>query len=521
MDFIKKLNFKIVDIIGILVLTIVFFTMPILFQPDSTTYLRNAENLMGYTDAYSGIRGLGLPIIFVMFEKLFGYTVRGFSVGMFCVYVMFVISTFGVLYYLKISQKLKRVGTWVCASAILLLNVVVITYAHAVLTEFFALAVVAVYTLIMLSIYNCKIKNNKQAVILKIAQSLVTVFALVFIYAIKQMFFPIILLQWATFVILNLIKKFSIKTILINFVILILMLAILFSYITVYAGFTQGENMEGDSVASFAGSFIIDGLRYFVPQNSDVNANTPVIVYADRFEEIDTFYFDFDYTLANSIEYFLTCFTKHPLRVIFGYSANYSIISGVEHTYVDELSRRAHYPVTSQFHFDLLYESSYYIDLYKTLSDESEMYPSFLEGTELSRERFSGEPVQAALITNLLYNTYYANFSIIIYTSITYFALLIAIICTVLLIYRKKKLGVISMPLVINIIFSLNIFIYIMFLALTAQNIDRYGIPIIFYCGIIVLNILASVLPFLGKKITALYKRFISTTKNKTKTGKV
>ncbi len=498
----NNIGFKWYDILFLLVIAVAFFSLPLMFQADSTVYLSNSEFFAGTSPNYLGIRGPVVPFVLMMFGKLFSYTVYGLTVGLFLTYLVFVASVLICLHLLEIPKLIGRHVTLLLATVVMFLNVVILAYAHVILTEFFIITFIAVYAAIMLAFYRYRPQEKKKIIIKEIALSVISIAALIVAYAIKQMFFPIIVLMYACYKIVDIKGKLSIKRVLKEILVVFLMVVSLFSYINIYSGATSGNNMEGDSVSNYAGSFLIDGLRYFVPQGDIVyGEETTIFINDDAINAIDSFTFTFEPGIANSIEYVATCFANSPSRWFASYKANYGVISGVIRCGVDGVSRK-YTPVSTTLHFDFLYESGAWVDHFKILSPQLLSYPQEF-GTEVSQQMFGHQVVDTGLVSNLLFNTRYANLSIVFHTTAVYFSPIILLVALGLIIASKKYAFINKKLCIINALLSVNMFFYILFLATTAQNIERYGIPMIFFAGIMWIVNLAYLISFVAKKIKA------------------
>ncbi len=476
----KDILLKWYDIFFPILLISVFFSLPLLFLPDTTVYLENAEFFAGEGASYSAYRGPVVPVLIMLMGKLFSYTVGGLKLGFFFVYLLFAVSVMAILLLLDIHKKIGRGGVWLLATFVLFFNVVLLTYSHSVLTEFFVITLTACYLALMLCMG--RVKNG---VIKQVLIALITAVALVLSYGIKQMFFPIILLSWAGFTVVELTRHFTLKRLAAQGVVLVLLGAMLLSYITTYATLTDGGNMEGDSVDSYAGSFLIDGLRYFEPVGSINYDGQPTTVNInDRFiEPITTFEYVFEPGLVGSLKYLFTCFVNAPDRFIASYVANYKIVSGVIVCEVVGITRKHTY-ATETIVFNSLYESGIWVEFFKgNTTGLLGAYPDGI-GTALSQASFSHQVVQFGLASNLLFNTHYADLSIMFHTVINFLAPLILLLSVALLIASKKYTFINKKLCIINIFISSNVFLYIFFLAVTAQNIERYGIPMILFNGL-------------------------------------
>ncbi len=476
----KTIALRWYDIAFPILLIPVFFSLPLLFQPDTVVYLENAEFFAGDGGVYNAQRGPVLPFLIMLMGKLFSYTVGGLKVGFFFIYIIFAASVMTVLILLDIDKKVGRVGVWLLSAAVLFFNTLVLTYSHTVLTEFIAITLIACYLAFMLGM-----RRVKDGVLKHLLTALITAVFLVLSYGIKQMFFPIILLCWAGFILINLVQRFSFKRLAVQGAVLFLLGAMILSYISVYATLNDGGNMEGGSVDSYAGSFLVDGLRYFEPVGSINYDGQPTTVNInDRFiEPITTFDYVFEPGLFGSLKYLFTCFINAPDRFIASYVANYRIVSGVITCEVVGDTRKHTY-ATETIVFNSLYESGLWIDFFKgNTSDLLGAYPDGT-GTALSQASFSHQVVQFGLATNLLFNTRYADISVMLHTVFNFFAPLVLLLSVALLIASKKFAFVDKKLCVINIFISSTVFLYILFLAVTAQNIERYGIPMILFNGL-------------------------------------
>jgi len=112
-------------------------------------------------------------------------------------------------------------------------------------------------------------------------------------------------------------------------------------------------------------------------------------------------------------------------------------------------------------------------------------------------DTFDSNQYLSSFLTKLVYMNPNNRFAFFQYSFLSYYAIIIAILSCLVII--SKKASHIKLNIKNIFISSLSTFVYIAFLAVTAQNIDRYGITTYLLCGMIMINIIAVVIESLKK----------------------
>lgn len=502
-----KYKISFTDLAYMLLLSAVFFALPVFTAPDSAAYINNAYVFAGQMppEAWNSMRGPTLPFLLRISFGLFGESTYGTAVMLYIFYAAFVALTLYSCYLLGLTEKLGKGLCWFLCSALLFLNPTVLTYAHHVLTEFFALVFAsAAFCLVLKTQKLMQKEKPKKAWAVLLVRYLGTAVLVVALYALKQMFFVIPLILLGVSEIILLCGRFGAKRLIASVIAVVLVAACVPFWGNIWGGAFGGSAGEDEmySTNSLATSTLIDGLRYFRPQQRGTQGvPVQIDVMENGYEEIrESFTYTFDGSIAGSLDYMLTCFKRSPERFISGWMHNYLVISNVRR--VINYESRAYCPVTVTNNFFQSFETQSWLERYKELEKGILVYE---EGHSGEFDQFA-QPVDSGLASNLLFNTKYPVFSYFIYSFVCFLApwlLLFAVI--MLIILRKKPLFHVFWQNVA--LLSGGVFGYIFFLAVTAANIDRYGFPSTGFCALLLLYICAGILAPVAQILRQIWQR--------------
>ena len=139
-----KKNNNIFITIGLILITMIFFTYKITITYDSSHYLWLTSLLTQYGDfsTWDVARSIVFPLFIRVSNMLFGYNTSGLLMGMY----IFYITMLGTCYFIYkdtvkneecLSKKMKWIfGILFCI--LIAINPIIFGYYHVVLTEFFA-----------------------------------------------------------------------------------------------------------------------------------------------------------------------------------------------------------------------------------------------------------------------------------------------------------------------------------------------------------------------------------------------
>lgn len=510
---------------GFLLLTLVFFSLPVLFPPDSFTYIGNAEFFAGLGSRYNMVRGPVLPFALMCAFKLFGHSGDGLLVLLFVVYLLFTLASCYIL-----SRLLHTSGpAALLCSLLIVLNPLILAFAHIILTEFFAMAILAIFAALWLLLDHL-LHTQKWHRLHLLRAALVFYFTML-LYGTKQMHAFLVPVFAISFYILEWIRSRKARHLLgIPLVALAFSAGLLcfsnlwnislpsiiekneaapeiadeeLSYVA--ADYTNGYS-GGDSIKGFAFWAVADGLRFFVPAvHEDVVA---VRVYDNDFQNvIDTYEVVYDPGISGTIRYFFEAVRHAPLQVLNGYTKSYLVTAGALRPLVRNGDYK-HCPTNHAVTLDHWEgEIVYFSQFFKyEHADRNEALP-LIDGEALSpmQKRFGEATVSGGLITNILFNTFLYDLSQILHTTAAVLALPLLLLSFVLILLGKK-----NDLLTVLFLTSFNIFFNLLVIALIGQPIDRYTFPALLYSAILVSASLYTVYGLLKKLVLNVRKRKVT-----------
>lgn len=259
------------DFVFLLILTVGFFALPVFVAPDSDGYIYNAEVLASERpmSSWFTVRGPLLPLILRFSFAFFGESAYGTAVMLYIWYLALLVFTLYAFHLLGLMARLGKLWCWVLGSVLIFLNPTVLTYAHMVLTEFFALVLgMAALCLILKTqqLLLCDTIRRGPVYLVRYGGAVLLVVGL---YALKQMFFILIV---ALFFISECIVVFArhawkqVLASLLAFVLLVLSIPVWSFAWGSIVGTAGGQADTTYSAEGLAQSTLIDGLRYFRPE---------------------------------------------------------------------------------------------------------------------------------------------------------------------------------------------------------------------------------------------------------------
>ncbi len=497
-------RFNWVDFGFLFMLTVVFFALPVFLAPDSLTYLNNAYVLDGKLpwSSWDGMRGPTLPAFLWLSFDLFGESTFGSAVALYLLYLVFVGFTMYLFHLLGFMRLFKKAGSWAVCCVLLFLNPTMLTYSHYVLTEFMAQVLVVIATVITVKTHQLLARSwgmytpnqetgDKSPAEWKVraVRYIGAALLLMITYGVKQMFFVFVLAPLFLSELLLLIGRFSLKRVVISGISLLLVGGSLFLWTAGWDGIvrTNGHPHETFNAQNLAQSTIIDGLRYFRPtERGTVGVPIEIEVMSNSYTEVQkTFTYTFDGTFAGSLHYLGTCFIKAPERFVTSWVHNYFVITNVRRVIGYDMGR-AYFPVSQTNHFFLSFENEAWLERFKYMEQGSTGYdPSMPSGNPQFEQMLDN-----GLVSNLLFNTAYPSFSYFLYSFPAFCALPLFLAGFIGSILRRKSKGVEFWNTLALLAGS--VFLSILFLAVTASNIDRYGVPASAWCALLFLFVVTA-----------------------------
>ena len=523
-DFFRKnitYRFSWIDFAFLLMLTVVFFALPVFLAPDSMTYISNSYVLDGKLpwSSWDGMRGPVLPVFLWLSFDFFGESTFGAAVALYLLYLVFVGFTLYLFHLLGFMRLFGKAGSWLACSVLLFLNPTILTYAHYILTEFMALVLVLIATVITvkthqllahsLDLFQNKGGNDGQAKQLwkiRLVRYVGVALLLIVTYGVKQMFFVFTLAPFVLSELLLLIGRFSFRRLGVSFLAMLLMAASLFAWMVSWDAVvrTNGHDHETFTAQNLAQSTLIDGLRYFRPEErGTVGVPVKIDIMSDGYTEVlKTFTYTFDGTFTGSLHYLGTCFVKAPGRFITSWVHNYFVITNVRRV-MDYDINRAYFPVSKTNHFFLSFENEAWLERFKQMEQGSTGYdPSMPSGNPQFEQMLDN-----GLVSNFLFNTFYPTFSFFLYSFPAFCALPLMLAGLMGSILRRRSKEVEFWNYLT--ILAGSVFLSILFLAVTACNIDRYGVPVSLWCALLLLGVVTAALKIgVQKGLPALASRF-------------
>ncbi|MEG1384089.1 MAG: hypothetical protein RSD08_02170 [Oscillospiraceae bacterium] len=479
-----------------------YYFIPMAFAPDSYGYIQSALSFFndGSFAGWDSFRGPLIPLIMSASFHVFGVTRIAVKFTFFLFYLIMFFSVYSLMNTLGLFKKNASAATWLLFVFALLLNPCVMAYGHLCLAEFPAVACLAAYAALMARIYLEPDQKQRYVHSFLLKLIVVCVFT-VLTYSIKQAAFAIVPALFAMCELLSLIKHFKLKKLLAAITVIVIAAASLLGYVKLWSGLTGGENVEGESVTAFAGTFIVDGLRYFrVTERGVYDRPITIEIMSRDYETVKkSFEYTFTNSLADSAKYFFRCLAESPADVFRSYRENYLLITGSRHLLGTDGAERAYGRVNSTTEFFTGQETAAWTDAFAQIEPESGGCFYMTSDSLNDEEVFDHIAYNNSFARRLLFNSVYRKLAYFQYSFITFNAPAVGIISLVLFLCGRKR-GKNELVHQINFVCAFTIFLQIMFLAITAQSIDRYGFPLVIFCFLIVVNSVYNLLSLIADR---------------------
>ncbi len=393
----------------IIILTIIFFSVPVVITWDSAHYLSMTAifekvNLWKNWDI---VRGISFPLLIYFSDLIFGKSNVGLTILMFIFYLIM------LFYVYKIVNNIfdnKYPILKFILYFFVIINPIIFGYYHTLLTEFVAITfgiISCYYSWKWIQIYDIKDKNN-------IKISLIFIISLIFMWFIKQPYSSTVLFPYIISIILSLFKNHQIKNFITKLTTLFIALVVLFCSIIIWNNFltNKGININTNRNSNnLLGNQIVQGIDHFkIEENKkeykkeNINKNKLleknekqkllskenklykiISIYNFKNQIIDQTIIKANNTISSKegIKLLIKNLYKHPLLILESYYSNYLALSNVYSIYSND---GVLYFVKRKFNLNFIYENkSILLKPYKDdtnlfyLNDELYSYAKFYE----------------------------------------------------------------------------------------------------------------------------------------------
>lgn len=363
-----KKNIVLIVLVSLLLITagIFYFLFPVIVMPDSTEYFGYLKILKGQEDisTWNVVRGPSFPIVLFLITSLFGNSQTGLLIGTFIFYLLTVL----VSYFLFRKIHFQNIQSKRAASCVFLflvvLNPMLIGYMHGLLTEFFSIPILTIFSLTTM-----KWLKKDNTIWVNIFLTIILILGCVFMWLLKQ---PYVFLAFAPVIVGSIISIFENKKI-VNVlyrgcITLLCMFSILIGN-HLWNQFLIQKEVDFSSergTDSFIKTAIINGNTAFSIDFYEHHYEEEYIVNSNLIKELDkeeiikvlkkestyksfklvNVFYDFrsreesnieeklvmfsksdKYTIPDSIKMYLKLVTKYPGKTIQSYCLNYLAIS--------------------------------------------------------------------------------------------------------------------------------------------------------------------------------------------------
>lgn len=513
MIMVKFMNKKqiIALLVGIIFITIAFFTYNVTITFDSSHYLW-LTNLLSPNDTFSNwdvARGCVFPLFIYILNVLFGVNSNALLVGMFFNYIVMLFICYLIYkeFFLGKFKKIYNILVLILFFILIAFNPIIFGYYHTLLTEFISitLAVVACY-LSWKFIYINYDKDKMKFWIYTIVFAFLSIFA----WNLKQPYVGTVIYPFIISIIISIFKKIGIKNFLFKILsIIISVMAIVISILVwnkILVLNNVNQNDERDSSGFFARQ-LIEGVSCYNREFHEDSYTKESIMNNKRISDEDkekiyeildkknTDYSNFiilrsgepekekyDYilyiknekiTTGEAIKFVFNTLINRPISLLNSYISNYLAIINIYKIGFE-------YDVNKLFivkEFELLSSSENTAISYKIYNtNTSNIFPLSEEFSKYA-ESYSGEN-EGLIIFNFIMRKL-QNIAIILFKVILIILPLEVILVIILLIISKVKKffnneGIKILELIfILVLFS---FLHICSHAVLGASIDRYAI---------------------------------------------
>lgn len=445
---IKKWPWK---IIALFVITLVFFSFTLVITYDGGHYLNYVAILEHElpTETWDIVRGPVFPVMIYVFDMIFGKSATGMLVGMFVVYLIFILACYKLVTELCASLKIR--GEKIIMAVILwftIMNPIVFGYFHVVLTEYVAITLAAVNCLVAYFWSVCDAKNTKKMIWFLVYFVLETIFG----FHLKQPFVVLSFVPMIVAAIIGICRNVSLKNVLFRAGTVLMAMIMLFLSIVIWNKIVDGmgANKEsGRDSASLMNSQILGSAQIFVDDDGDGVMNNNI-------------------STLQSVGILLGKFFENPGKILKVYSMNYCGLIGLcKITTEDGVG----FSPTDELVFWNLYETVFIAyQVYRESEDISTMPSAQLERAERYSSYSSMKSkikiffIKMEKITNILYKI----------------CMLMALPCFVVICFVRKKdtKRLHDRQFILCTIMLATTFCYLIFGAVLGLIIDRYSAPV-------------------------------------------
>lgn len=353
-----KKNNNIFITIGLILITMIFFTYKITITYDSSHYLWLTSLLTQYGDfsTWDVARSIVFPLFIRVSNMLFGYNTSGLLVGMY----IFYITMLGTCYFIYkdtvkneecLSKKMKWIfGILFCI--LIAINPIIFGYYHVVLTEFFAATFSVLGCYLSWKWMNIDFKENKiKYIIYTVILSILVAIA----WHLKQPYVGTVLFPILISAVLSFIRNTNVKNLLQRFITVLSCVIILFGSMKLWNFVLYKNNVkiqENRTSEGFLSEGIIKGITEYTLKNTEEFNNIETIKQNEKltqedkekmveilennseyksFSVIDTKKENYDViysknnvlSVGDSIKYLLSTLVKEPKAIVNSYVTNY------------------------------------------------------------------------------------------------------------------------------------------------------------------------------------------------------
>ena len=502
---------KLINIVLLLVMSaaliFIYFSFPTMIMPDSTEYC-GYLNIFNGKESFSNwnvVRGPSLPIILFGITKIFSNTNLGLTIGTFIFYLLTILANLLIVSKIFKEDNICKKVLYAIFGIVVILNPILIGYMHGLLTEFVAMPVLTICTILSIK----WIKTEKK--IWKILLPIILTFMCIFMWFLKQPYLFLALAPVAVAAIISCIEKKNVKNTIYRIgICFICIIAVLVSN-KIWNVVLEKNNVNmktGTDTDSLMKAAIINGNTAFSIDfykehyTKDYILNSELIKQEDKEEIMKIFNNESKYKSFKLINVFNNFRSREETnikekRVMFSLEEKYTMSDAVKMFFKNAFS----YPMKTIKAYLLNYWSIADIVATTRHKDANEYYPSLTEGLY-----FENKSIGSSIYTsdnNLLWlneNHYlYNNIekfvvenkapkalktigikSFRLYNAIYKITILLLPVLLIMIIVKRKKQkdedGKIILDVGITLIASS--LLHVLFHTATGAIIDRYGFVI-------------------------------------------
>lgn len=488
-------------------LVFVYFCFPTMIMPDSTEYFGYLKILNG-EESFSNwnvVRGPSLPLILFVITKIFSNTNFGLTVGTFIFYLLTIfVNVLVIRKIFKENNICKKVLYAIFVVAIAF-NPILIGYMHGLLTEFVAMPVLTICTILSMK----WIKTDKK--IWKIFLPIILVYMCIFMWFLKQPYIFLALAPIMVAAIISCIEKKNAKNTIYRIAICFICIISVLVSNKIWNVILQKNNVNmgtGTDTDSLMKAAIINGNTAFSIDfykehyTEEYILNSTLIKNEDKEEILKIFnneskyksfklvnvFNDFrsreetnikekrvmfsleeQYTMGDSIKMFFKNVISYPFKTIEAYTLNYCSIADIVATTRHKDANEYYPSLTEGLYFEnKSIGSSIYINENNLLwLDENHYLYNNIENLVVE----NNAPKLLKTIGIKLFRIYNGIYKLTI--------LLLPILLVAIIVKRKKQRENNTKTILdIGIILIASSLLHVLFHTATGAIIDRYGFTI-------------------------------------------